>query len=153
MLEGGIDTSASRCYAGSKILAANLQTGDITPCITVHRPIIGNIFRNELKLYREAIAFPEAGINCSCDVHFQQNIVKGCYDSSNFERQKEGYVEPAPVFGQQLESLRKTTGFYANPSQGIVQVQDESRLFYSIGEVRKNFHARHAAAAPAPPDL
>lgn len=145
MLEGGIDTRTSRCYAGSKIVAANLQTGDITPCISVHRPIIGNIFRNELKLYADSIACPEAGINCSCDVHFQQNIVKGCYDNDNFQAQKGGFVAPRPELIESIHALRATPGFYVNPSQGIGRVQDESRLFYTIEEVRRNYRANHGS--------
>jgi organic radical activating enzyme len=143
MLEGGIDTRKSQCFAGSKIIAANLQTGDITPCISVHHPVIGNVFRNELKLYSDSISCPEAGINCSCDVHFQQNIVKGCYDNADFQVQKSGFATPALGLQEKIEALRETAGFYVNPSQGIGRVQDESRLFYSIEEVRRNYRVNH----------
>jgi hypothetical protein len=146
MLKGGIDTTRSRCYAGSKLIAVNLQTGNITPCISVHERSIGNIFENRLKLYSKAIGCPEAGINCSCDVHFQQNIVIGCYDRPSFEAQQRGF-SAASEYGREVEAIQRDIGFYVNPSQGIGCVEDDTRLFYSIDEVRAKYRLNHPTAA------
>jgi organic radical activating enzyme len=141
-LEGGIAASGTLCYAGSKVIAANLQTGDITPCITVHSPVIGNVFRDELRLKKKAIKCPKAGINCVCDIHFQHHIVIGADDREGFERQKSGYVAPADltpaIDGLRQQGLR----YYGCPTTGMGNVADESRLFYTIEEVRENYRRR-----------
>src|SRR5439155_14858783 len=69
-LMGGVDTRSSRCLAGSKIISVNLGTGNITPCISVSSPSLGNIYEDRLSLYDTDIACPEPGINCICDVHY-----------------------------------------------------------------------------------
>lgn len=135
-LLGGVDTQSSRCFAGSKIIAVNLQTGNITPCISVSSPSLGNIYENRLSLYDADIACPEPGINCVCDVHYQQDVVIGASDSAAFSQLKQGFSPPK---GADAEiELLKSNGirFYRSEQAGIGGVQDDSRLYFSIQEVR-----------------
>jgi len=102
-IEGGIDTAATRCTAGSALISVDMRTGEITPCISVRYPVIGNIYEDELRLFERPIACPRAGeISCICDVHFQQGIVEGANDRENFEREKRGYAAPIA-----LDELRR----------------------------------------------
>jgi len=91
-LEGGIDTRMSKCFAGSHIVGVYLDTGRVSPCISVSTPIIGNVYEDWLQPDRGLISCPEAGIACTCDVHFQQNIVIGAEDDGSFRRQKQGFA-------------------------------------------------------------
>jgi organic radical activating enzyme len=141
-LEGGIATKETLCYAGSKVVGVNLQTGNITPCITVHKPVIGNVFQDELRLKRKAIECPDAGITCVCDIHFQHHIVIGADDRDRFVRQKSGYVPPADLTPA-LDRLREQgLRYYECAKTGMGDVADESRLFYTIEEVRENYRRR-----------
>jgi organic radical activating enzyme len=138
-LEGGLDTTDLLCLGGSRIIAVNLQTGNITPCITVHSPSLGNIFENRLELQEAPIRCPEPGIDCICDVHFQQNIVISGEDRSCFEKQLDGFAAPSD-FQPQLAAMRqKGVRFYSNPKVGIGGVADDTRPFYSIDEIRENY--------------
>lgn len=149
MLEGGIDTTATKCFAGSKVIGVNLQTGNITPCISVHHPSIGNVFRDELELNRVAISCPEAGINCSCDVHYQQDIVVGFPDRARFEEQKTGFVAPRDLFGEIVRMKQAGTVFYKDSKAGIGNVKNDSRLFYTIEEVRQNYRVNRGLPGPS----
>ena len=93
-LNNGLKTQDLRCHAGSKIISIDMRTGNITPCITVHKPILGNIYENELNLYQDQIFCPEKGVPCICDIHFQQGIVPGADDREVFEREKQGFLDP-----------------------------------------------------------
>lgn len=93
-LEGGIDTSTSRCSAGSTIMSIDMRTGDITPCITVQSPKLGNIYDNTFKPMPRSISCPAKGVPCICDIHFQQSVVFGADDHEMFEAEKRGFVEP-----------------------------------------------------------
>lgn len=138
-LEGGVDTTNMLCYGGSRIIAVNLQTGNITPCITVHSPSLGNIFEDRLELQQVPIRCPEPGINCNCEVHFQQNIVISAEDRSCFEKQLNGFAPPDD-FQPQLTAMRqKDLRFHANPTARIGGVADDTRPFYTIDEVRENY--------------
>ncbi len=146
MLEGGIDTSSVRCHAGSRVVAVNLQTGNITACITVHHPSMGNLFEDRLELHRQPIACPEAGVNCLCDVHFQQNIVIGSSDRHNFERLKQGYAPPHD-FTPEIDAMKEAgVRFYGNPRAGIGGVADDTRLFYTLDEVRRHYRRARGLA-------
>ncbi len=136
-LEGGVDTRTASCYAGNRVLAVNLQTGDITPCITVSRPSLGNVFEDRLSLTTGALPCPEPGVNCLCEIHFQQDVVVGVSDSARFESMKHGFHSPVD-YRPEIASLRASgVGFYANPKSGMGDVEDESRLFLSVGEVKR----------------
>lgn len=148
MLEGGVDTTHTKCFAGGKIIAVNLQTGDITRCISVHHPCIGNVFRDELKLSRVTISCPEAGINCSCDGHYQQDIVVGFPDRARFEEQKTGFVAPRDLFGEIVCMRQAGAVFYRDSKVGIGNVKNDSRLFYTIEEVRQNYQVNRGLPAP-----
>ena len=47
-IEGGLDTAATRCTAGLALIAIDMRTGKITPCISVQFPVIGNIYEDRL---------------------------------------------------------------------------------------------------------
>lgn len=135
-LLGGIDTRNTRCFAGSKIISVNLQTGNITPCISVSSPSLGNVYENQLRLYNTEIACPEPGINCVCDVHYQQDVVIGAGDSEAFTQLKRGFSPPAR-FDARIDDMKsKGIRFYGSDKAGIGGVQDESRLYYGIQEVK-----------------
>ena len=135
-LLGGVDTRSVRCYAGSKMIAVNLQTGNITPCISVSSPSLGNIYENRLSLYDADIACPEPGINCMCDVHYQQDVVIGAGDAGAFEQLKHGFVPPRRADAE-IEAMKsRGIRFYGSEQAGIGAVQDDSRLFFSIREVK-----------------
>jgi organic radical activating enzyme len=142
-LEGGLDTTGLACYAGSRIIAVNLQTGNITPCITVHNPSLGNVFEDRLDLYEGPVRCPEAGVNCICDVHFQQNIVIFAEDRSSFETQRYGFVAPDDFQARLATLLENGLRFGLNPQAGIGGVGDENRSFYTIDEIRENYRRRH----------
>jgi len=145
-LEGGLDTTNLDCYGGSRVIAINLQTGDITPCITVHQPSLGNIFENRLDLKPDAIRCPEPHKNCVCDVHFQQNILVSVKDHEQFESQRMGFVPPRD-FTPDLDALRQQgLKFYLNSETGVGGVSNDSRLFYSADEIRENY--RRARGLP-----
>jgi hypothetical protein len=93
-LEGGIDTTTARCTAGSALIYVDMRTGNILPCATVDRPLLGNLYDNTLNLMPGSIACPRRGITCLCDIHFQQDVVHGADDRENFEAEKRGYVAP-----------------------------------------------------------
>jgi len=135
-LLGGVDTRSVRCFAGSKIIAVNLQTGNITPCISVSSPSLGNIYEDRLNLYDAEIACPEPGINCVCDVHYQQDVVIGAFDSGAFEHLKLGFCPPKRSDAEIETMKRQGIRFYGAEHAGIGGVQNDSRLYFSIQEVK-----------------
>lgn len=138
-LEGGVDTSGLQCYGGSRVIAVNLQTGNITPCITVQNPSLGNIFEDRLELHTHPILCPDPGIGCVCDIHFQQNIILAVEDHSRFEEQLSGFTEPED-FRDRLAAMRENgLKFHSNRPAGIGGVVDDSRPFYSIDEIKENY--------------
>jgi len=137
-LGGGLDTTNLKCYGGSRVILINLQTGNITPCATVRGPSLGNVFENRLKLHSAPIRCPEPGIACICDVHFQQDIVLSAEDRLHFDRQLNGFVAPVN-FQEQLTALWQETGSFVAPNPRMGAVTDDSRLFYSIDEIKDNY--------------
>ena len=86
-LEGGVSMHGRTCKAASRIFAARLhQGGDITPCISTDAPRLGNILTGELRIIEGDKRCFKADQLCSCDVHFQQNIVNGVHDSYLFQK-------------------------------------------------------------------
>lgn len=137
-LMGGVDTRSTQCAAGSKIIAVDLRSGNITPCISVSSPSLGNIYEDRLNLYTADIACPEPGINCVCDVHYQQDIVTGVSDSKGFAELKQGFAQPKRM-DVEIEAMKgRGIRFYGSEKAGIGGVQDDSRLFYSIQEVKES---------------
>ena len=47
-MEGGVDTTHTKCWAGSKLYHADVRTGVIVPCATVSGPVLGNIYEDWL---------------------------------------------------------------------------------------------------------
>jgi organic radical activating enzyme len=138
-LEGGLDTTNLQCYGGSRVLAVNLQTGNITPCISVKGPSLGNIFEDRLELYDNPIRCPEPGINCMCDVHYQQNIVISAQDRYWFDRQMQGFAPPQDL-RKELAALRDhNVRFCANSKTGVGGVSDDTRAFYTLDEIKENY--------------
>jgi MoaA/NifB/PqqE/SkfB family radical SAM enzyme len=85
-LDGGVVVSGDRgCLASDRVFAARLsQGGDITPCISTGKPVLGNIFRNELQWIPGLKPCYKEDKVCSCDVHFQQELVEGISDAEDF---------------------------------------------------------------------
>ncbi len=86
-LDGGLLMQGRKCGAADQLFAARLHKGgNITPCISTDAPVLGNIFENKLSpLPGLKPCFKPDGI-CSCDIHFQQNIVQGADDSEEFAK-------------------------------------------------------------------
>lgn len=86
-LDGGMLMHGRKCEAGDRIFAARLhQGGDVTPCISTDKPVLGNVFANTLKVLPGLKGCMRPDHICSCDIHFQQDIVKGADDSVEFEQ-------------------------------------------------------------------
>src|SRR5205823_3261677 len=86
-LDGGMQMPGRQCVAADRIFAARLhQGGDVTPCISTDRPVLGNVFQNTLKVLPGPKPCLRQDMICSCDVHFQQHVVEGADDSDEFER-------------------------------------------------------------------
>ena len=146
-LAGGLRTDTLTCHAGSRLIAINMQTGNITPCITVDRPSLGNIFTDTLRLHDDPAPCPVAGLTCACDIHYQQAIIEGVDDSRAFEAQKRGYVEPDGT--SELEPRVAALSFYDGTDMGIGNVQDTARLFFSREEVKQFWQSRKECRAEA----
>lgn len=84
-LDGGMLMRGRKCEAADRIFAARLhQGGDVTPCISTDRPVLGNVFQNVLNVIPGLKGCLRADQICSCDVHFQQRVVEGADDSEEF---------------------------------------------------------------------
>lgn len=143
-LEGGLATKELYCYGGSRLIAVNLQTGNITPCISVTHPSLGNIFENRLELQQNPIACPEPNMDCNCDIHFQQNIVISAEDRSQFERQQNRFIPPTD-FRQTMSAMRQNgMDFGSSPGKrgGTGEVKDDTRSFYTLAELKENYRKR-----------
>jgi organic radical activating enzyme len=149
-LLGGLDTTDLRCYGGSRVISVNMQTGVITPCITVKSPVLGNLFENRLELNTAPILCPEPGINCVCDLHYQQNVLPAAPDRDNFERQLRGFTPPADLSARLDGIAAHGVHFYRNATIGMGNVDDDSRLFYSADEIRRRYRQRRELPMPAP---
>lgn len=145
-LGGGLRTDALRCHAGSRLISVNLQTGNITPCITVDRPSLGNLFADTLELGTGLAPCPVRSVACLCDVHFQQAIVEGVDDSEAFAAQKRGYV--APTIANREPQLAHLP-FYAGSKMGIGMAQDGARLFFTKEEVKTRWDKQRGSRIEA----
>ncbi len=142
-LEGGLDTAGLNCYAGSRMIAVNLQTGNITPCISVSRPSLGNIFEDRLELNDRSICCPEPGIGCICDVHYQQNIVIDSGDRESFEKQMRGFTPPRNLTPEIANLKSLGLRFNSTSEKGVGEVTDDTRSFFAISEIKENYRKRH----------
>ena len=140
-MRNGIDTARSLCTAGSDMIAVDMRTGQITPCISVHEPILGNIYDDELQRVLEPTRCPVQGTACSCEIHFQQNIVLGAHDATYFNALKRGFVEPIAVdaLEGQLEIID-----YSSSLALIGRVDAHGQLAFDASAVKAAFD-RHAA--------
>lgn len=153
-LENGLDTHDLSCKAGKDIIAIDMRTGHITPCVTVQQPIMGNIYDNTLNLFESEIKCPEPGVPCVCDIHYQQSIIPGSDDSDIFEKEKQGFVDPTTTkldwsgFEQldyRYSQLPATIGqtetamFGAIPTDEVQSAYRENRVFFE-GNYSKDNH-------------
>ncbi len=135
-IHNGVDTTRSLCTAGSDMIAVDMRTGLITPCVSVPAPILGNIYDDELLLAKEPRSCPIPGTACSCDIHFQQNVVLGAHDASYFSAIKEGFVEPISL--DALEA--QLSGIcYSKALSRIGQVNTHGQLALSTTDVKAAF--------------
>ena len=151
LLEGGIDTNGVKCFAGSKVIAVNLQTGNITPCISTSLPLLGNIFDDKLDLMTSEIVCPQSGINCTCDVHFQQDVVIGAEDTQSFEHMKRTGKAPGGSEERISTLQRMGINFRVSTKSGIGDVNNDERLYYSLQEVKSSFRTNVAGVVTALP--
>ena len=139
-LEGGIDTTKTKCHASNKIIGVHLLSGEITPCITVDGPVIGNVHKDKLDLQSDPIRCPNAGVNCVCEIHYEQDIVIGAEDSKSFCRRKEGFVESIKEQNPLKNMQAKGIKFYVNPKSGMAKkITDEQQLIFSNEHVKSSF--------------
>mgnify|MGYP001181328919 CR=1 FL=1 len=139
-LEGGIDTTETSCHASNKIIGVHLLSGEITPCITVDGPVIGNVHKDELSLKSDPIRCPNAGVNCVCEIHYEQDIVIGAEDSKSFCQRKKGFVDPIKD-QDPLKTMRaKGIKFYVNSKSGMgKKIKEEQQLIFSDEYVQSSF--------------
>jgi len=150
-LENGLDTTFLKCSAGSKLISIDMRTGAITPCITVSSPVLGNLYENRLDLFEGVRECPKKGIACSCDVHFQQDIVSEAYDSANFLKLKLGYVPPVKgesffkgreelryYDGKQLIGQTKTANMPSLQSNVVKDQYEKNKAYLEDGYLQDN---------------
>jgi MoaA/NifB/PqqE/SkfB family radical SAM enzyme len=90
-LDGGLDMRGHTCLAGSRLYACRVSKGgDITPCISTEKPILGNVFDNRLESREGPTGCFRSDQVCTCDIHFQQKIVPDADDSVEFTHILEG---------------------------------------------------------------
>jgi organic radical activating enzyme len=138
-INGGLDTSETKCFAGSRLIGVYINTGNITPCISVYSPIIGNIFEDRLNLFNSEIDCPQKNTPCICDIHFQQNIVRGVEDNKCFLKQKRGYLKPIPL-EKQNNLVRRKSIKYSTAEQVIGRVKDEMALIQDRSDGSNKTH-------------
>lgn len=110
-MRNGVDTTNTLCSASKDMIACDLRTGVITPCVSVSTPILGNIYEDTLALSNTLIECPGKGMSCSCDTHFQQDTVQGFEDSAAFARHKAGFVPGnGAAFDAELDALGAPRG-------------------------------------------
>jgi organic radical activating enzyme len=133
-LEGGLDVSNMICNAGATLFAANIPNGgDITPCISVEKPVVGNIFKCKLKEFKSSTKCLKKEKVCTCDIHFQYAIIPDASDENNFELVKEGRgvsVGDSWEEWKQKNGLKTTNLFFA----GQGGVKDDSKLIFKKSE-------------------
>lgn len=128
-LEGGLDVSQRKCLAGTKLFGSYLETGNITPCISVHQPIIGNIYENVLDPFNNPVNCMREDNICACDVHVQQNMIVGIDDYDRFQSIKEGKSSPVgkELWEKKKKELKLTFG---RSFMEIGGVEDDTILVY-----------------------
>lgn len=150
LLNNGLLTSNLKCNAGSKLISIDMRSGVITPCITTKQPILGNLY-DDIYNPLDIKYCSEPGIGCTCDIHFQQNIIPGAYDQHNFNKIKLGYVNPKdfkvtfplklifstakPLIGQTDMPIK----FQAIPKEIIKEKYKDNKNYFE-NSYRKNNH-------------
>lgn len=121
-LEGGLKVTGPRCWAADRLFAVRLhQGGDITPCISTAEPVLGNIFQNRLEVREGPNPCFKADGLCSCDIHFQQNVIDGVDDSDAFAR---------IVSGEQVHSVDKWADW---KTQNAIETSDAQWVGQGVG--------------------
>lgn len=94
-LDGGLDMSLGRrCEAGSRLFATRFHEGfDITPCVSTGGPVLGNILANTLKPVAGPMPCFDKNKLCTCDIHFQQNLIEEARDAEKYYKQLNGFCE------------------------------------------------------------
>jgi hypothetical protein len=129
-LNGGLDTSATKCLAGTSLFAVYLRTGNITPCISVNGPILGNIYEDQLTPINRLINCPSPSSACSCDIHFQQGVVLDADDTILFEALKKGISRPLNSAAAKSDLINRGHSFSKNRQQ-IGQTSNSRQLSLS----------------------
>lgn len=147
-LAGGLDTHTTSCQAGSKLIAIDMKTGDITPCITTNEPKLGNLYEAKLELCRnEPGPCFEPGVRCSCDIHTQQNMIVGAEDNQQFELMASSYVPPSHQASKVSHLPANGIQFHSGKDYvGIGNVVDDSLLYFSTAQIKANAQRRSQTA-------
>jgi MoaA/NifB/PqqE/SkfB family radical SAM enzyme len=129
-LDGGLVMNGRRCSAADRIFAARLhQNGDVTPCISTDRPILGNVFANTLVTMPGLKGCMRPDQTCSCDIHFQQAIVEGADDSREFVSILHGNGQPRAA---DYEAWKERHGIETSSDhwtgQGVTVISSEDLL-------------------------
>jgi MoaA/NifB/PqqE/SkfB family radical SAM enzyme len=142
-LDGGVVMRGRRCTAADRLFAARLhQGGDVTPCISVDKPVLGNIIQNTLQVKPGLKGCVKADHLCSCDIHFQQGIVEGADDRHEFAAIMRGKgIRRAAEFEHWKRENRILTDDAIWVGQGLPIHRKEDLL-----RVAPRTHARGAAA-------
>lgn len=139
-LDGGVKMEGRKCEAADRIFAARLhQGGDVTPCISTDRPVLGNVFQNTLKVLPGLKPCLRADQICSCDVHFQQNVVDGADDSDEFTEILAG------------RGRRRGADYAAWKAEHGVRTSDLTWVGQGVSVVTKEDLLRKAPAIPRAP--
>ncbi len=133
--------SAMRCKAGSMLFASSIPYGgDIRPCTSAYKPIIGNILSNKLKEFSKEVACFKKHRVCTCDIHFQQGIVTGASDVEEFALIKNGEGRSCLANWEEWKKVRNLTTTNKFPAgQEIISqggVKDDSILICDRNKVR-----------------
>jgi organic radical activating enzyme len=149
LLEGGIATEGVFCHAGRKHLAVDFLSGNFTPCVQLSSPIVGNIHEDWLSIPAKPIRCPDATLACSCDAHFQWDLVPGANSQDAFERQKKGFVPAmsADEYAAAKARIEAAGLKFATKATSSGQVLDDSILILPTSLVKSQLRANKAKSA------
>lgn len=153
LMEGGINTTGVLCDAGKRYLAANFLSGDITPCVALSSPILGNIHSNTLDLIDTPSLCPSPGIDCNGEAHFFEELHVDLARNSGlvqFDKQKSGFVHPMSLAEQESVKerfLKSELSF----SQRITSktVEDDTVLILEKATVTQRYREWNARYYPS----
>ncbi|WP_417462220.1 hypothetical protein [Kordiimonas sp.] len=144
-MENGLAVENLKCEAGEKLLYVNARDGKIFPCPNVFNRAIGNIYDDHLEPKKEGQGCYDPATRCFCDINFQQNHVEDLDDSTHFEDEKRGYVEPKDHEALHQDMEKRGFAFHNKVHHGSLgENSSDERLILSKQEVRETFEKNKA---------